>query len=503
MGIVFRQSAKTSIVVFTGSILGAIIIWLSTKYIVDKHQFGFIQNLTNNAVVISQTLLFGLNSTLPVYIHRFNDNDRKRLLITICLAFPAALSVLFIACYYLFRSRIIGHFQLEDSPYISQYFNWLPIYVLLFIYQMLLEQYLGTQMKIAAAAFVREVVLRLLNIILLVLLGFQFIDFHSFVVFTVLIYFVPATVFFFLSLRTEVFGVSFDLKKFSRSEYIEILHFSWYHFLLVMAIVFMSSMDILLLPYYDHSGFKAVAIYRIPVFMVSFLTLPLKALSPPTMPVLAKAFADEDYAKAKNIFTRSSINVLIATIPLGLIICCNLTNVIAIIKNGYSDILPIFLILFISAFINIATGMNDLVLSIAKYYKFNFYLSLILIIILFALIRVLVPHYGIFGAAWSTTIVVSLFNAAKCFFIWKKLDMQPFSKSTLLVLLAAVPALAAGYFLPYLFNAERHVYIHSFIDGTLRSIVIVIVYFLMLLWLKPSEDLVEYLASIKKNKRLF
>jgi hypothetical protein len=81
--------------------------------------------------------------------------------------------------------------------------------------------------------------------------------------------------------------------------------------------------------------------------------------------------------------------------------------------------------------------------------------------------------------------------------------MQPFSKNTLLVLLAALPAVAAGYFFPYLFSHTRHIYVHSFMDAALRSLVIIIIYMLMLLWLKPSKDMVEYLASIKKNKRLF
>ena len=123
--------------------------------------------------------------------------------------------------------------------------------------------------------------------------------------------------------------------------------------------------------------------------------------------------------------------------------------------------------------------------------------------VLFLLIRMLVPRYGIYGAAWSTTTILMTFNLLKFLFVWKKLDMQPFSKGTLLVIVAAGAALAAGYYFPHFFDQAHHIYVRTFADVAIRSTIIVIVYALMLLWLKPSPDLQEYIATIKKNKRLF
>ncbi|MGN6568904.1 MAG: hypothetical protein ACTHJ0_13170 [Flavipsychrobacter sp.] len=88
MGIVFRQSVKTSLVVFAGAILGAAIIFLSLQYI-PKQELGYTRTLANQAVIASQFLLFGLSTTLVVYIHKYSDNDkRKKLLITICFLTP-------------------------------------------------------------------------------------------------------------------------------------------------------------------------------------------------------------------------------------------------------------------------------------------------------------------------------------------------------------------------------------------------------------------------------
>ena len=503
MGIVFRQSAKNTIVAAMGAMLGALIIWLSTKY-TTKQELGFTRNLTNYAVTFSQLLLVGLHSTLVVYIHRYAHDIRKsKLLITLTLAIPAAMAVLFSVLCFLLQPWILKHFQPDDIPFMQRYFAWLPVFTVVFMYSLVLEQYLGSQLKVAASAFMREVVLRLVNIVVILLYGFGYISFDFLVAGTVLAYLLPVAVFLILAARIENFGFSFRLCEFSVAEYKEMGHFTWYHFLLSISFLMISYMDALALPFYDHTGFRSVAIYQVAVFLISFMQLPSKALTPASFTVLAKAFSDNDLDKARDIFVRSSMNILIPCIAVAILLCCNLDNVVKVINNDYSQMIPVFLILFIGKLFDVATGMSDQVLSIAKYYKFNFYLSLMLIIVLFLMLRTLIPAYGVYGAAWSTTITIIMFNFIKFLFIRKKLDMQPFSKNTILVLIAALPALAAGYYFPHLLDQSRHVYVRTFADVCIRSTIIVGIYMAMLLWLKPSKDLEEYIASIKKNKRLF
>lgn len=503
MGIVFRQSVKTSIVVFLGAILGAIIMWLSTKYI-PKQQLGFTNTLTNFAVTISHVILLGFNGTMVVYIHRFANDDKKRkLLLTLCLGLPLVILVIFAGLYFVLKTWIVGHFQAEDAPLMTRYFFWLPAYTLFMMYIVLFEQYLGTQLKIAVAAFMREVILRIINIALLILFAFNFISFHVFVISTILMYFVPLVIFLFLALKTKKLEFSFQLKDFTVKEYKELGSFCWYHFLLGSSIMLISIMDMLLLPFYDRSGFVSVAIYRLSVFLISFMLLPSKALIPAGFTALSKAFAEGDKAKTRDFFIRASINIFIPTVGIAIILFCNLNNVLLIIENGYTDVIPVFTILLVGNIVNIATGMNDQVLSITNYYKFNFYLSLVLIVFLYVLIRLLVPQYGVYGAAWSTTASIIVFNVIKFLFVWKKLDMQPFSRDTILVLVAALPALVLGYYFPHFLDQSRHIYLRTFADVCLRSTVIITVYMLMLWWLKPSKDLSEYVASVRKNKRLF
>ncbi|MBX2904811.1 MAG: polysaccharide biosynthesis C-terminal domain-containing protein [Taibaiella sp.] len=503
MGIVFRQSAKNAIVSAAGAVLGAIVILLSTNYI-QKREYGFIGTFTTYAVAGGQLLIIGLNSTIGFYVHKYADEPlKKKKLITWSLGLPTIILTITTILYYLLQPWIISLLQPEDRSLQLRYYNWLPFYTLMFIYLALLEQYLSSQLKVAAAAFMREVAFRLGYVALILLYAFGVVGMDTLVTGNVLLYLLPVGAMFLLARSTKDFGFTLKSGTFSQEEVKEMAHFTWYHFLMASSILLINYMDQLLLPLYDKSGLVSAGIYRNAVFLISLLQVPYRALVPASYAVLAKAFAENDTVKAKDLFSRSSVNIFIATTFVAAVLCCNLQNVLNVIPAGYDAITGAFLILLAGNLVNIATGMNDQVLSITNYYKFNFYLSLVLMVSLYFLLRFLVPVYGVYGAAIATSVTMIVFNLIKTFFIWRKLDMLPFSKGTLVILVAAVPALAAGYFFPHFFSEVRHKYVHALIDACLRSGVILVVYLLMLLWLKPSADLEEYIAQIRKNKRLF
>ena len=483
-------------VIFLGAALGTLILWLSTHYIRDKQLFGYTKTITQQAVTLSQFVLLGLNSTMGVYVHRYANDDKKRkVMLTLCFLLPLIVTALVSVAYIILKEWILRHFQPGDIPLMREYFYWLPLYTLLFVYLIIFEQYLGSQMKVALTGFMKEVVVRVLNIALLLLYAFDYVNFHTLVVGTVLIYVVPVTLNYLFILRTKGFGYSLRLSDIEPGEYREIIHFSWYHFLLTVSVILLGSLDILLLPFYDHKGLNSVAVYSIAIFLMSFLQMPYKAMYPGSYTVLAKAFAEGDMDKARDLFVRSSVNMLIPTVYMAVLISCNLNNVVHVISNGYDDLAPVFEILLLGKVFDIATGMNDQVLSVANYYRFNFYLSLILTGILFLLIKLLVPVYGINGAAIATTASIIVFNTIKFLFVRRKLGMQPFSMNTVKIILAGLLCWGAGSVLPVIGG--------PLIDATYRVAIISILYLLVMLWLKPSEDMRLYLSTVRSQKRLF
>jgi len=495
MGIVFRQSVKTSIVIFTGALLGALVIFLSLKYI-PKQELGYTRTLTNQAVIASQFLLAGLNVTLVVYIHKFTDSDeRKRVLLSLCFLLPLVIVAIATIIYFLFKKQVVSLFQAQDIPLMWKYFCLQPIFTFFYIYQILLEQYLGSQMRVAIATFLREILSRVLAIALILLFGFGLISFNTFIIATVFVYIIPIGLLFLLASREQNFKFSLNWKVFTRKEYNSIAHFAWYHSLLNISIILIGALDVLMLGPLDKNGLSSVAVYTTAVFIMSLLQMPYKAMMPATFPILTQAYESKDHHKVNDLFVRSSLNIFIASILVAILIGCNLQNAVFVMPKGYEAVIPLTIIMMVGRLADIATGMNDQLLSISNYYKLNFYLSLGVVIFMIVFNVLFIPVYGMYGAAWSTAIALVLHNLAKLYFVKRHLNLLPFSSNTLRVIVCALPPLLAGIYLPYILN--------PYVDSIIRSMLIVLLYGGMLFWLRPSADLMTYLSAVRRNRNIY
>ncbi|XZF13282.1 MATE family efflux transporter [Chitinophagaceae bacterium MMS25-I14] len=495
MGIVFRQSVKSSIVILSGAILGAFVIYLSQK-LLPEQLFGFSRTLTNIAMISGQLLIFGMNSTLAVYIHKYDFTDpRRKALIAISLIIPLALLLLASVLFLALHNTVIHLYQPQDIPYFQKYYGWIPVYTGLIIYQVLLEQYLNSQMKVALPIFLREVLLRCFNIILIVLYGLGLINFHSFIGGNVLVYLIPVLLMFLLSMRSEGFGLSLDLKAFGQDEKKEMIHFTWYHILLSVSLLLMGSIDVIMLGALSKKGVSSVAGYTIAIFIISVLQIPYKAMTSATFPVMTQAYKAGDMDKVKDVFMRSGMNIFTASLCMCLLIGCNLHNFVAMLQHGYESVATLVLIMMVGKLADMATGLNNEMLSISSYYKISFYLSLFLVASMIILNYIFIPRYGVYGAAWATSIAYLIFNLGKLYFVWSKLRLIPFNSNVYRLLAVTVLALAPGYFLPHFAN--------PFLDIFVRSAVIMAVFIIFLIWWNVSPDVNFYLQNIKKSKRLF
>lgn len=495
MGIVFRQSIKTTLVTFTGAALGAAIILASTS-ILTQAQYGLITNITYIAAIIQLVILLGTSNLVAVYTQRYEPGDiRRKALISISLGTTILLGLIFSIAFILLKDSIIPAYAEKDQDLVSKYYNYIPLVVWFMAVITMFDSYLIANVKIAVSAFSREVVLRVVNISLLLLILTGTIGFHQYVIGNVLMYLVPIMLLFYFSSKTKGFGFTSNLKVFSLREYKDMLHFSWYHLLTSSMLTLLNFIDTLMLAPLDASGMNASAIYAVAAYASSFMFMPYRAMANSTTPVLNQAYIDKDMNKVADLFKRAGINILIAGTGMFIVIGANLDNAVAILKDAYEPVKYLTLILMLGKLADMASGVNNELLSITKYYKFNYRISVLLLISVVILDYVFIPVYGVYGAAWVSAGTLIVFNITKTIFLYRKFKLHPFSNSSWMVLAAGAVAMLVGYAWPYILN--------PYIDTIIRSIVILLTYTALLIWLKPSADMVSFIESIKKNKRLF
>ena len=71
------------------------------------------------------------------------------------------------------------------------------------------------------------------------------------------------------------------------------------------------------------------------------------------------------------------------------------------------------------------SGLNAQIIINSKYYRYDLYTSLFLVLSQYQLILFLIPKYGINGAAMATAISIFLFNLIRLILIKIKMGMHP------------------------------------------------------------------------------
>ena len=130
-----------------------------------------------------------------------------------------------------------------------------------------------------------------------------------------------------------------------------------------------------------------------------------------------------------------------------------------------------------------AAGVNGEIIVMSKYYKVKVVIIVLLAIVTILANYLLIPIYGLNGAAIGSAIALVIFNLSKYIFLFVKMKIQPFSLATILTLLVGLIILALGFYLPKTDNV--------FIDMIYRSATVTITYASLVYFLKLSPDINE------------
>jgi O-antigen/teichoic acid export membrane protein len=497
MGVVFRQSIKTTIVTFIGAVLGGVLILVSSN-VMPEQQLGLVRNFPIQAVLASYFLTVGMGNTLFLFLHRFDNNDnpeRKSVLISLCFMVPLIIFCLAMIPYFLFQDQLFRFFQEKDVSLLKQYMLCFPLFTLFSIIIIVLEGFLTAHIRTAQVSFVREIFMKGGNLLLFILFGFSLISFNVFIYAYVSVNLISVLILFFMAGRIEDFKFSFKWHLLARKEYREIFLFSAFHGLMNISATLIGFLDTQLLAGLSPEGLSAIPVYTNATYLATLVSIPYRAMSAPASGDISRAYAKGDHEKVADSYKRSGLNILIASVFMCVIIVCNLHNAKAVLPVGHEAVSVLTLIMIIGRLTDSGTGLTDIALNISPYYRSNFYLSACLVTFMVICFYLVIPSYGLLGAAFVYTLSLGLFNLIKAYLVWTKLRLSPFSKGSLIALLIGLAVGVPIFFLPHSAN--------PFLDAFWRSGLILAAFAGLVIWLKPSPDISHYINETLKKKKLF
>ena len=142
-------------------------------------------------------------------------------------------------------------------------------------------------------------------------------------------------------------------------------------------------------------------------------------------------------------------------------------NLYSMLPDTFEKGSIVIIIIGLANLFDMITGANGQIIISSKYYKFDFIASIILMTSAIILNLILIPEYGIAGAATATASSIFLFNFVKVIYVWIKFNMQPFSLNTLGIIVLGLSVLYLSSFLPKLSSIYLDIPVRSLLMATL------------------------------------
>lgn len=443
-----KRSLKAAVWIYAGFLIGA----LNTYFFTHKSWFTTDQNGLTRVMIDISILICGF-STLGVttYLFKFfpyykdNVEDRKNDILGLALMVALVGFILTSIGLIAIEPMIVRKFS-EKSILLVEYFYWcLPMACFILLYN-ILESYAYGYHEGVLTSLLKETILRVYTLVIILLKIFNIVSFHTFIILFAFQYALIVIILaVYLKLKNQLW-LNFKISRVTLKYKKKIISVMGLTFIVAVVMVLRSSIDGIVLAAKQDLG--KVGIFGLAAYMVSVMQAPFRSMVAVTIPILSRAWKHKDVKEINRIYKRSSINLLTFSLLVFFCIWLNFDQAINYfgINADYLEGKWVFFILGMVTIIEMGSGVNAQIIGTSVYWRFELWTSILLTVLIIPLSYTLTVRYGIIGPAIANIISFSIYNYIRFHFLWKKFNMQPFSRKTVEVILVAVGA----YFITYL-----------------------------------------------------
>ncbi len=460
MGLIVRQSIVTTIISYAGVAIGYLnLLYLYPRFLAPE-QVGLMRTMQDSAILFAQVAQFGLGQSIVRYFPRFREHADggsgfiNLIFIAAGLAFGA-----FLLLFALLETSIVGYFETNAADFI--HYTGLALWLtFITVMSTLLEIYSRSLLKNVLPSFLKEIFVRALLAVLALLYFNGTITFPEMMIGSVLIYAVSWAILFAALLADGriALRLTWPLEAGLRKE---IIRFSLLSFAGTAGLVIIGKVDSLMIA--GLLGLAPVAVYTTSFYMATVIEIPKRAMTQVATPLIARAFEKNDFAEVRKLYHKTALNQFIIGTLLLIGIAANLDSIFYFMPKGEIYVAGKWVVLIVGAgkLVDMLFGPSSEIIVYSKYYAFNIVLILLLAFLIVTANNLLIPAYGINGAAAGAALTMIAFNGVKYFFVWAKLGLQPFTWAFFKVLNIGAVAWVASMLLPAFDNVVLDIIVRS------------------------------------------
>lgn len=475
--------------------IGFITTGLIWPKVLKSEEIGIINFLLAYSAILAQFAGLGIGSVTNRLFPYFRNRETKHNgFLSLSLLFIFSGIILVSIYYFIFRQHIIQN-NLGDSRLIPEFIDYLIPFTIATVAFIHLEHLTKVIYNVSLAAFSKELLFRVLNLLLILSLIFFKYDFRTFFILYFIVYCIPALILTISIIQTSEYNLKFNKSLFDKTLRNEILSVSFFGFLAGLGSIAIANVDKLMIN--NYLGLSATGIYSIAYLFGNVITMPSRALVKISTPVVAEALKKNDLPLVQKVFYKSSINQFIFGGGLFLLLWMNIDLLLSFLPSEYASGKYVVLFICLTGLVEMITGVKGIIIAVSKYYKYQSVLTVILLVLLVSTNLLLIPKFGITGAAIGSLLSMTLFNMLRIGLIYKKFRIHPFGRKTLYVIALVIMSLLIYYFL---FSGISNPIMLAF----LNVVLIILVFFIPMLYFKISPEfstlIEEYYNKYIKSK---
>ena len=484
MGIVFKQSAKNLFTTYLGFGIGAInTLFLYTNFL-EQEYYGLVSFLLSAASLIWPLMAFGVHNTLVKFYSSYDTQEEKDKLLSMILFLPLLIALL-IGIVGVFTYDLILNYFSEGNVLVQPYVWLIFVLALATAYFEIFFSWTKVNYQSVFGNVMREVFHRLCISLLLLCVFWGWLSVEEFI-YSISGVFVLRSILMML----YAFRLYFPKLRLSFPENkVPVIKYSALILIAGSVAVVLLDLDKVMIEHY--LPIENVAIYGIAIYIASVIAVPSRAMHQITYPLTAILLNKRDKEGLKELYQKSSINLLIISGFIFLLIVTNIRQVYELIPDIYQLSFSIVILISCAKLFDGLIGNNNSILFNSDYYRLVLVIGVALAILAFVLNLMLIPAFGLFGAAVATFLALTFYNTAKIYVVIWKFRIHPFTRQTAFGLICILIFGLSFYFWDFPF--------HPVVNILLKSLLLGILYLPAIYKLKLSNDINSLLERLLKR----
>ena len=486
MGVIQKQSISGTIYSYLGVVLGFITTgWLFPR-ILSTEQVGLLRILVSYSVLFAQFASLGINSVSVKLFPYFRDPEKKHhgylgLTLMVGLAGFLLSTLIYLLLKPMFVARAAG----KSSLFIDYFYYVVPLILFTLLFS-LFDTYYRVLYNAVKGIVYKEVVQRLLILAAILLYFFKLIDFQWLVILYVLAFISPALFLMGTLIKDKMFYVKPDFAFIDKKMAREMLNVAFFGILASFSGVLVLNIDVIMVNQY--LGLAAAGIYTIAFFFGTLILVPSRTMGKISSVVIADAWKTDDRKTIMEIYRKSSLSLSVIGFLLFIGVWGNLDNIFHIVGKDYTAGKYVILFIGLANLSDLFMGVSAHIILNSKYFRWLSYLLFVFAFLLIVTNLLLIPRFGITGAAIASLISKYIYNGLKFIFLYRKYKFQPFSYRHILIVVFAFTAWYLSTFIP--------AFDHFIVDLIIRSTVIGTLFLVPVYFFKISEDINRKVRSV-------